>query len=329
VIIWLNGPFGIGKSTTARALLRRFPQAVLFDPEPFGAALRSTVANVETAADFQDLRAWPAVVIETTRILRQMYAEILIVPLTVLKSSSAATLAAGLATVDPTLRRFRLVASESTLRARILQRPETAGPHAWCLEHLEAGKVLMADAAFGEAVPTDGRDPEQVANSILARLATTRRAATDADRAFACETHHLAYRDVVERQFGAWVEEQQDGFFQSSWAAQPHEIVLFEGEPCGYVCVEERPADVHLRELVLQPHYQGQGIGSAVLHAVIEHARERRVPVRLGTHLANRAANLYRRVGFRQIGSTDTHLLFEWTAADETSIPGSESSPTS
>ena len=268
-------------------------------------------------------------VIETARILRQTYAEILIVPLTVLKPASAETLAAGLATVDPTLRRFRLVASESTLRARILQRPETAGPHAWCLEHLEAGKVLMVDAAFGEAVPTDGRDPEQVANSILARLATTRRAATVADRAFACRTHHLAYRDVVERQFGAWVEEQQDGFFQSSWAAQPHEIVLFEGEPCGYVCVEDRPADVHLRELVLAPHYQGQGIGSAVLDAVIEHARARGVPVRLGTHRANRAANLYRRVGFRQIGSTDTHLLFEWSAADETSTHGFESGPTS
>ena len=114
-------------------------------------------------------------------------------------------------------------------------------------------------------------------NSILARLATTRRAATVTDRAFACRTHHLAYRDVVERQFGAWVEEQQDGFFQSSWAAQPHEIILFEGEPCGYVCVDDRPADVHLRELVLAPHYQGQGIGSAVLDAVIEHANARRV----------------------------------------------------
>src|SRR6266849_1889895 len=95
VIIWLNGPFGIGKSTTAQALLRRLPQALLFDPEPFGAALRYTVANVETATDFQDLRAWPAVVIETARILRQMYAETLIVPLTVLKSASAETLAAS------------------------------------------------------------------------------------------------------------------------------------------------------------------------------------------------------------------------------------------
>jgi predicted N-acetyltransferase YhbS len=76
------------------------------------------------------------------------------------------------------------------------------------------------------------------------------------------------------------------------------------------------------------PTTKGQGIGSAVLHAVIEHARARRVPVRLGTHLANRAANLYRRVGFRQIGSTDTHLLFEWSAADETSTRGFESGAT-
>ena len=90
----------------------------------------------------------------------------------------------------------------------------------------------MANAAFGEAVPTDGRNPERVADSILARLAITRRAATVADRAFACRTHHLAYRDVVERQFGAWVEEQQDGFFQSSWAATPHS--LFFGSSSGF-----------------------------------------------------------------------------------------------
>ena len=60
LIIWLNRPFGVGKSTTAHALLRRLPQAVLFDPEPCGTALRDTMANVQTAADFQDLRPWPA-----------------------------------------------------------------------------------------------------------------------------------------------------------------------------------------------------------------------------------------------------------------------------
>jgi hypothetical protein len=99
---------------------------VLFDPEPFGTALRHTVANVATAADFQELPGWPAVVVETARILREAYAETLIVPLTVLTTASAETLAAGLATFDPDIRRYRLIAPEARLRNRILQRPE---PH--------------------------------------------------------------------------------------------------------------------------------------------------------------------------------------------------------
>ena len=97
-------------------------------------------------------------------------------PLTVLKAASAESLTAGLATVDADVRRYRLVAPVATLRARILQRPETDGPHAWCLDHLAAGALLMANAAFGEAVPTDNRDPERVADNILARLGVVRRA---------------------------------------------------------------------------------------------------------------------------------------------------------
>jgi len=143
-----------------------------------------------------------------------------------------------------------------------------------------------------------------------------RRPATDADRAFARRVHHLAYRDVIERQYGAWVEAQQDGFFESSWDSVPHDIILVDGEPCGYVSIEDRATDVHVRELVLAPDYQGREIGSAVLRTVIEGARARGVPVHLGTHLANRAAKLFRRLGFRQIGTTDTHFLFEWRPAD-------------
>jgi ribosomal protein S18 acetylase RimI-like enzyme len=256
--------------------MQRLPSAVLFDPEPFGTALRHTIANVETAADFQDLRGWPAVVVETARILREAYAETLIVPLTVLKAASAESLAAGLATVDADVRRYRLVAPAATLRARILQRPETDGPHAWCLDHLAAGVLLMANGAFGEAVPTDNRDPERVADHILARLGVVRRAANDADRAFARHTHHLAFRELVERQYGAWVDAQQD------WEAMPHAILLSGGEPCGYLCVEDCADHVHLHELVLKPDYQGKGMGSAVLDLVMEHARARRVPVLFG-----------------------------------------------
>jgi ribosomal protein S18 acetylase RimI-like enzyme len=148
---------------------------------------------------------------------------------------------------------------------------------------------------------------------------TTARSATESDWLFARHTHHLAFRDLVERRFGTWDEEQQDGFFEFSWSKLPHAIILANDEPCGYLCVEDRPAEVYLHELVIHPDWQGRGIGTAVLDAVIEHASARGVPVRLRTHQQNRAANLYRRAGFHQIGTTDTHLLFEWSAFDTTS----------
>lgn len=141
-----------------------------------------------------------------------------------------------------------------------------------------------------------------------------RRPATESDTDFARQVHHRAYREVVERQFGPWVEDEQDRFFAGDWAGGGFEIVLCDGTPCGYVCVEDRGDDVLVRELVLLPEFQGHGVGTAILREVIDLARSRRVRVRLGTFYQNRAVALYRRLGFQEIGRTQTHVLMEWKA---------------
>jgi len=135
--------------------------------------------------------------------------------------------------------------------------------------------------------------------------------ASPADTEFGRRVHHQAYREVVERQFGAWNVAAQDAYFRDGWGAAAHEIVECDGVPVGYVCVEDRPDLVHVRELVLLPEFQNRGIGTAVLRQVLVHAEGRGVPVQLGTLHTNRAAALYRRLGFREIGRTETHILFE------------------
>lgn len=139
----------------------------------------------------------------------------------------------------------------------------------------------------------------------------TRRSAIDSDTPFARQAHHAAYRDVVTRVFG-WDEPQQDGFFTRDWADAEFEILEVDGQACGYACIEEREDDFHVRELVVHPRFQGRGIGTAVLRETMERARARGVPVHLGTFLHNRAADLYRRLGFRETHRTDTHVLMEW-----------------
>jgi GNAT superfamily N-acetyltransferase len=140
----------------------------------------------------------------------------------------------------------------------------------------------------------------------------TRRRATEADTDFARRAHHDAYRDLVERQFGAWVESVQDRYFAADWKPDSFQIVLCDEAPCGYLCLEDRGDDLHVREIVVRPEYQGRGIGTALLGEVIEGARRRGIPVRLGTHHQNRAIQLYHRLGFRDVGRTPTHVLLEW-----------------
>jgi hypothetical protein len=84
-------------------------------------------------------------------------------------------LIAALRRVDDNLRCFRLTAAESVLHARILNSDPADGPNDWRLAHLPAGLALMRDAAFGEEIATDERDPDHVAEAILLALADKQR----------------------------------------------------------------------------------------------------------------------------------------------------------
>ena len=137
-------------------MVERLPGAVLYDPEPLGAALRPMLASIDPVVDFQDLRPWRQLVVDTARVLRETYARPLVMPMTVLRLDYLEELMAGLQQVDEELHCFRLVAPELVLRARILGRPDGDGPHAWCLEHLADGVRLMRD----DRVPGSGVDQE-------------------------------------------------------------------------------------------------------------------------------------------------------------------------
>ncbi len=137
----------------------------------------------------------------------------------------------------------------------------------------------------------------------------TRRLASPGDYAFARQVHHLAYRDVVERQFGEWDEQRQDRSFDGAWSQRDHEIIEWDAVRCGYAAVEYSAAQADVHELVLHPDYQGRGIGTAFLHQTISRADELGVPVYLQVLHENPAANLYERLGFEEYDRTSTHRL--------------------
>jgi ribosomal protein S18 acetylase RimI-like enzyme len=140
----------------------------------------------------------------------------------------------------------------------------------------------------------------------------TTRPAVDADKDFARVVHHLAYREVVEKQYGPWDEDDQDRRFAGNWDSGEFDALLRDGEMCGYVSVEIGPDQISIRELVIHPKFQNQGVGSTFLLQVMAKAKVLKIPVRLGTHLLNRATAFYQRLGFREFDRTETHVLMEW-----------------
>ena len=140
----------------------------------------------------------------------------------------------------------------------------------------------------------------------------TKREATEADHEFVRSVHHRAYRDVVERVYGRWDLEEQDRLFDALWVAAAHEVVLCDVVACGYCRIEFGDEEIYIRELVIDPNFQDRGIGTRIMESVINDAAKRAIPVRLQTQLLNRAANLYRRLGFHERDRTVTHILMEW-----------------
>ncbi len=150
-------------------------------------------------------------------------------------------------------------------------------------------------------------------------MALTRRPATPADREFARQAHHLAYRDIVQRRWGRWDVDEQDRYFDGGWTVGRHEMVERDGQPCGYVMIAVGTERVDVNEIVIHPDHQNEGIGTAVLRETIARAGDLSLPVHLQVIKGNRAAELYERLGFVEYGQTETHRLMRLDPPNPTS----------
>lgn len=72
-------------------------------------------------------------------------------------------------------------------------------------------------------------------------MAITLRSANPRDKEFCRRVHHLAYREVVVRQFGQWDEVLQDALFEKEWALLPLQITELDGRAAGCFCSGDSP----------------------------------------------------------------------------------------
>jgi GNAT superfamily N-acetyltransferase len=112
-------------------------------------------------------------------------------------------------------------------------------------------------------------------------------------------------------------------FFKMQFDAQRHyycatfpcaafDIVEEDDRPIGRLYLDRSVHDIRLIDISLLPTAQNRGLGSHLLHAVLEEAEAADKPVSLHVAGTNPAIRLYQRLGFVQTGDDGVYRSMEW-----------------
>ncbi|HEX3780686.1 MAG TPA: AAA family ATPase [Pseudonocardiaceae bacterium] len=121
MLVWINGPFGGGKTQTAHEIQRRLPGSVVCDPEQVGFGLhRMTPPGLR--GDFQDRPVWRAAVYEVLDGVLANHAGTVIVPMTVVEPAYFRETVGRLREAGHQVEHFALLADREAVLKRLRER---------------------------------------------------------------------------------------------------------------------------------------------------------------------------------------------------------------
>lgn len=88
--------------------------------------------------------------------------------------------------------------------------------------------------------------------------------------------------------------------------------VVENGELLGFYVVREREDHHFLDHLYIKSEYQGQNLGKAIIQVVVEEAKYKKLPVRLGALKGSRANSFYIQNGFKKTHCGEFDIYYEY-----------------
>ena len=138
----------------------------------------------------------------------------------------------------------------------------------------------------------------------------TLRPATQADGEALFQLLKATMKDYVARTWG-WDEARQRAYFWDRFDPATDRIVVLDEQDIGVLAASDQHDVLFVERLYILPAYQGRGIGTQLLRGIMARAFDRGLPVRLHVLKVNPARRLYERLGFTQVGETETSDIME------------------
>ncbi|WP_328449748.1 AAA family ATPase [Streptomyces sp. NBC_00386] len=177
MLLWINGPFGGGKTQTAHEIQRRLQGSVICDPEHAGFGLRRMLPP-ELRGDFQDLVSWRQGVVEVLDLALRERDGVVIAPMTVTNPVHFAETVGRLRELGHDVRHFTLLAERETVLRRLRERGfghfvgHVAGKdtplrrESWAVGQLDHCLERLREPEFAEHLWTDGTTVARTADRI-------------------------------------------------------------------------------------------------------------------------------------------------------------------
>jgi ribosomal protein S18 acetylase RimI-like enzyme len=129
----------------------------------------------------------------------------------------------------------------------------------------------------------------------------TLRPATPADSEFCFHLHKAAMGGYITAIWG-WDEQRQRDAHTRSFNPGRWQIITADGTDIGMIDVEYRPAEIYLSRIEIHPDYQGRGVGTRLISALIDEARHKGQDLVLDVLTVNhRAQALYQKLGMTEV----------------------------
>src|SRR6266540_4118676 len=195
MLLWINGPFGGGKTQTAHEIQRRLPGSVVCDPEHAGFGLRRMLPPELRGArgrrplieNFQDLASWRQGVVEVLDLVLTQQGGVVIVPMTITNPVYFKETVGRLRELGHDVRHFALLAERETVLKRLRERGfghllrYVAGKDAplrresWAVQQLDHCLERLREPEFAEHLWTDHSTVPKTADRIAVLAGLTLR----------------------------------------------------------------------------------------------------------------------------------------------------------
>lgn len=148
------------------------------------------------------------------------------------------------------------------------------------------------------------------------------RPTTAVDRDFLLEVYGST-RDEELSQV-EWGPGQREAFLRMQFEAQDSEyrtrnpegtfdVIEVDDRPAGRLYVDRRPGDIRIVDISLLPEFRGRGVGGELIARLMEEAASTGRILSIHVEVHNRAAELYRRLGFEVADEHGVYRRMEWT----------------